>query len=287
MAASYDDQELLGMLSELEQFDTADWVSSALLELALEQLLTAQESQSVVGWALGQLMRAELWYHRQVREAVESEVIDLQGLARLARRHQEALEHNAEDLGQALVTSRATRVAQQLGLAECRLRLGELAQALVHLKAAQDAGVNDPLLYLVTGHTQYQMAAQDFAQAQGRNEEDQIRFQLACLRAVSTFEQGLGGHMDAQLYWWIGAVLETAGFAEAAGEAFQKARAAQHELEDDDELEDLRAEPPGSAASDTALPEIDAKEERLVDELLRRPDGLQKLLGPDTDTSFQ
>jgi len=286
MAGSYDDQELLGMLSELEQLDTTEWASGALFELALDQLLASQEADTAVGRALGQLMRAELHYHRRVEQAVEGDDLALDELSHLHQQQREALEHNVGSLQRSRVTSQATRAARELSLAECRLRLGDLNRALLHLDAAQDAGVEDPLIHLLRGYIRYQQALRDFPRADGGSAARELEFQLACLRAVSAFEQGLGGDLDAQLYWWVSSVLDVAGFTEAAQEALKKAEAAEEALEDDEDEDDgeLREEAPSAASSPEAiLPQIDPAEERLVDETLRSPGGLEKLLGPDAD----
>ena len=53
--------------------------------------------------------------------------------------------------------------------------------------------------------------------------DDLLTFQMACLQAVSAFESALTGQADdSEVYEWIGRVLETAGFEEAAGQAFDK-----------------------------------------------------------------
>ncbi len=53
--------------------------------------------------------------------------------------------------------------------------------------------------------------------------EDLLTFQMACLQAVSAFESALTGQdSDSEVYEWVGRVLETAGFEEAAGQAFDK-----------------------------------------------------------------
>lgn len=286
MAGSYDDQELLGMLSELEQLDTAEWASGALFELALDQLLASQEADTAVGRALGQLMRAELHYHRRVEQAAEGEDLALDELAHLHQQQREALEHNVGNLQRSRPTSQATRAARELSLAECRLRLGDLGRALVHLDAAQDAGVDDPLIHLLRGYIRYQQALRDFPTPDGGSSAHELEFQLACLRAVSAFEQGIGGDLDPQLYWWVSCVLDVAGFGEAAQEAMKKAEAAEEALEDDEEEDngELGTDTSFTAPSPEAiLPQIDPSEERLVDETLRKPGGLEQLLGPDAD----
>jgi len=284
MASSYDDRELLSMLSELEQLDTAEWMSSALFELALDQLIAGQESHSPVGAAIGQLMRAELRYYRQVEQAADAEELHLDALDRLYQGHQQALQHNLRNLLRVVVSSPAGRAARSLAAAECCLRLGRLDQALHHLSAAQEAGVPDSLLHLVMGYTRYQQALCAFPRQGKLTEEQYLQFQLACLRAVSAFEQGLGADLDAQLYWWIGSVLEVSGFTEAAEEAFRKAEESEEKMEEDDE-DDEEMENASDAEAD--LPQIDPAEERQVYDALKKPNGLEQLLGPDADDDME
>jgi len=285
------------MLNELEQLDGAEWVSGALFELALDQLFARQEGLTPVGRALGALMQAELRYHHRLQETMDEDALDLAGLDRIEADQRRELQARVEELRRVEASSQTTRVARELSLAEGCVRLGYLKEALAHLDRAEDLGLQDSLLCLVRGYLRYQQATRELAEAGGDTEgPDQVRFQIACLRAVSAFEQGLGGDLDAQLYWWIASVLDVAGFSHAAAEASRRAEAAEEQEEDEDvtlgtedayydEDEVFEVAEPETEEPDTpkSLPEIDPTEERMVDETLRNPDALRKLLGPDAE----
>jgi len=78
------------------------------------------------------------------------------------------------------------------------------------------------------GYNRYELATQAFTRYSpetGRREvDDEDRFRLACLSAVSAFQDGLSAEVfDGHIHWWIGNVLKAAGFEDAARASFDKA----------------------------------------------------------------
>lgn len=288
MPMPFDEQDLLEMLTELEQRPTLSWLSGMIYEIAADQLLNAGELQSDAGAAFVQLMRAELRYHREVETIVDRDELDLAALGRLNRRHETALEHNLSNLARTAANTQTARGVCELGLAECCLRLGRLARALDHLHQAVTDGVKGPLLHLAIGYAKYQQAIETFGPVSPSDEARWQDFQVACLEAVSALEVAVGAGIDSQIYWWEATILNAAGFEDAAEESFIKARAAEeaedanHErMIEDRGLGDGELEEAAEAAD--RLPQITPLEERMVAEELRKPRVLRDVMGDQAD----
>ncbi len=284
MSMPFDEQDMLEMLTELEQRPTLSWLSGMIYEIAADQLLNAGELQSEAGVAFVQLMRAELRYHREVETIVDRDELDLAALGQLNRRHEGALEHNLANLADTVAKTKVARGVRELGLAECCLRLGRLAPALDHLDRAIVDGVNGPLLHLAIGYAKYQNAIETFGPVDRTDEPRWQDFQVACLEAVTALEVGLGGGIDSQIYWWEATILNSAGFEDAAEESFNKARSAEEAEEanqarwsEDTGLGEGELEEAAAAAE--RLPAITPLEERMLAEELRKPTVLRDVMG--------
>jgi tetratricopeptide (TPR) repeat protein len=295
MRSGFDEEELFDMLYELEELDPEGWLGRALLELALDQLVGAGETRSEVGLALVELVRNELRYRHQLEAMVASPKLELGTLRSLYDEYRAALEQNLDQLTHALATSNPQRAARALALAGCQINLGHVEEALACAEGALEAGVNEALLHLVLGALRYQEVLRRFGPRRQLGEREALRFQLACLWVVSALEKGLGGELDSQLYWWIGTVLESAGFEQAAREAYAKAQAAEvddEEGQEDEEEEDWQEGDTGVAPAGSSgwaedqpggLPAISAVEEELVREALKYPRYVRELLDAARD----
>lgn len=120
--------------------------------------------------------------------------------------------------------------------AECYYQLALIDRVVDRLEVAVEAGANDPLVLFALGYNRFELATQAFTRYDpdsGRREvDDDDRYRLACLSAVSAFQKGLSGDaFDAQLHWWIGNILRTAGFDEAAEASFKKAEQLMRDIE--------------------------------------------------------
>ena len=89
-------------------------------------------------------------------------------------------------------------------------------------------GADHPLVQFALGYNRFELANQAFTALDPDSGEtlvlDEDRYRLACLNAVNAFQQGLTGEaFDGQLHWWIGRVLEAAGFGDAAQASLRQA----------------------------------------------------------------
>ncbi|MBC7287938.1 MAG: hypothetical protein H5T86_07820 [Armatimonadetes bacterium] len=272
MSWEYEEDDLLDLIGELELADADGWLVSCLFELAVTLLADADELHSEVGVAIASAIRV-LWQSTgDLNEALDNAVTQLSDLARVAAWLRTAAEFAMDGITRAWPSSPAQRSARELALAACHVRLDNIVRAEAHVEAAVDAGATDAVAYLALGCLRYRRAVTEFGPAEMLDNRSLLRFQLACLRAVSALEQGLGGDLDAHLYWWIATALEPAGFDEAAAEAWRRYEAAEEEdYGDGEEAEEETAE--------QSLPQISPDEERRVAEALKDPRTLQWLLG--------
>ncbi len=271
MSWDYDEDDLLELIGELEYADADSWLSCALLELAVDYLAEHEELHTEVGAALASAVRTLQQCAQQLEEEAGREHVQLQDLVRLTRAHQSMVGYAVDGLVRAWPSSPTQRCARELAVAACLLRTEDVGRAVTHLEAAIEAGATDPVAYLALGCLRYRQAIEQFAPVDKLDDRGVLRFQLACLRAVSALEQGLGGDIDVHLHWWIAVTLEAAGFSGAAADAWRRYEAAaQDESAPDEEEEEELAE--------RRLPEISADEERQVSEALKDPDSLQQLL---------
>ena len=279
MAWDYDEDELLELIGELEYVDADGWLECALLELAVDYLSEGDELHTEVGAALAAAVRALHQCAQQIIEEADREYNQLSDLVRLSRSHRAMIDYAIDGLVRAWPSSPAQRSARELGVAACLLRIDSIGRAITHVEAAIEAGATDPVAYLALGCLRYRRALEEFAPVDKLDDRGMLRFQLACLRAVSALEQGLGGDIDVHLHWWIATTLEAAGFNEAAAEAWRRYEDAERaDDEEDDEEEE-------EEAAEKYLPQISAEEERQVSEALKDPRSLQQLLDNSDDAA--
>ncbi len=293
MADFESERRLLELLEELETYESVDWVTAAMYELAVSKLVSEEEAGSEVGQAVARALRTQIRYCRHMEDLTQRSYMPAEELTRLTEARRAALLDTVEAVSRALPHSLAARAVREVVLAQCYYELGNLARTVAHLERALEAGVTEPLLYLVLGYVRYQHTLEAHAPLDKLDEQGRLSFQLGCLRAVSAFEGGLGGDLDAQLYWWMATVLEAAGFEQAAREAYENARRAEEQYADDEaeefdeEAEFALAEGELEEAERVSrrMPAISAAEVQQVAEALRASNALMELLdSADSDS---
>lgn len=121
-----------------------------------------------------------------------------------------------------------TEIARLLLCAECYYQLALIDRVVERLELAILCGADHPLVHFALGYNRYDLAIQAFtlydSSSGERVVDDEDRYRLACLSAVSAFQDGLsGGGMDISLHRWIGHILDVAGFPEAAQKSISRA----------------------------------------------------------------
>jgi len=123
--------------------------------------------------------------------------------------------------------------------AECYYQMNQTGRVIEELEAAIARGCADALVQFALGYNVYAAALEAYAHFDAKRKvyfvQEYDRFQEACRRAARSFEQGLTGtNFDAQLFWWLGLVLEAAGDHRRARAAYrQVAMMAHHPFQEE------------------------------------------------------
>jgi len=280
------DEQIWRHLAEYGDMPTASLFSRAFYQLMAEYA-THSANTEASRELLAKFLNREVRYHRQVGRFTDAEAVPLEDLQSVAGKRIIALHDLIEQAKAALSQTAAGEITRQLLLAECYYHIEEPDKAVAHLEMALKDGADDPLIYFVLGYNRYRLAVQSFATITATAERPHydVSFQRACLQAVAAFEDALTGEdSDRQVYQWIGHVLETAGFDEAASHAFEKAEGFLPVESDSADLgfpvPEANDHPSSRRELSSAAPITDAEIER-VRELLKRPHQISELWPED------
>ena len=224
----------------------------------------------------------EVRYYRLIDHLRTRETVTVADLQSLAGKRDIGLHDLIDAAKDAPSGTTKGEIARQLLLAECYYHVEEPEKAVAHLERAVARGADDPLIQFALGHNRYRLAVESFGTLDAlASPADLINFQLACLQAVSAFENALTGQdSDGELYHWIGRVLQRAGFEQAATQAFDKAEDLAYIEQDDGdpELAQLRGDDDEPSQSDAKYHRsITEAEVEQVRELLKRPHDISEL----------
>jgi len=227
----YDDssEAIWQQLWEYYQMPAPSPLSQALCQLIAEYATVGADSQRMPE-LVTQFLNREIRYHHLVDKLSTSEALTPDDLKSLSRKRSIALRDIIERATEATTEMGAGEIARQLLLAECYQQVQEPDKAIAHLEKALTDGADEPLVHFALGYNRFHLALESFgpvvelADDSADDGDDLLTFQMACLQAVAAFERALTGQAsDSEVYEWIGRILETAGFEEAAGQAFDKA----------------------------------------------------------------
>jgi len=225
----YDDtnEAIWQQLWEYYQMPAPSSLSQALCQLIAEYATVEADSQCMPE-LVTQFLDREVRYHRRIGKLRTSEALTTDDLKSLARKRTIALQDTIEQAKEATGEVGTGEIARQLLLAECYQQVQEPDKVVAHLEKALADGADEPLIQFALGYNRFHLALESFGPVveltDDSADDDLLTFQMACLQAVSAFESALTGQAsDSGVYEWIGRVLETAGFEEAAGQAFDKA----------------------------------------------------------------
>jgi len=220
-------EDIYKRLDTLARYDTVSSFAQAFYELIAEYALGEGLQAQWLRNRLAEYLDIEARYHRALAALSSNQATSLGDLRSATEKREIGLQALVEQLGKpALVPP--TEGGRLLLSAECYYQLGLTDRVVARLECAIEGGAKHPLIQFALGYNRYLMAVQAFtaycATSGTRQIIDEARFRAACLRAVGAFQEGLTGEeFDSQLYWWIGTVLEAAGFSEAAAASFEKA----------------------------------------------------------------
>ncbi len=242
-------------LWEYYQTPAASSLSRALWQLIAEYA-TVEGANQDMAKLVSEFLDREVRYHHRLGKLRSSEALTSDDLKSLVSKRNTALQYMIEQAQVATVQTDTGEIARQLLLAECYQQIQQPDKVVAHLEKALADGAEDPLVYFALGYNRFRLALESFGPvaevAFGRTDTDLLAFQMACLQAVSAFENALTGQdSDSEVYKWIGRVLETAGFEEAATQAFDNADDLSYSDSIDDEPDVIQPGPEGKESAST------------------------------------
>lgn len=278
------DEAIWGHVREFTEMHTPSAFSQAFYRLMAEYATVTTDTEASRS-LLVRFLDREVRYYRQIERFRTKETVTVADLQSLAGKRHIGL---CELIDAAKETPSATdkgEIARQLLLAECHYHTEEPEKAVAHLERAVARGADDPLVHFALGYNRYRLAVEGLGSpgehARLDSSADPMNFQLACLQAVAAFEDALTGQdSDSEVYHWIGRALQTAGFEQAAAQAFDKAEdLAYVEYDDSDPgLGGLHWDDDGPAGLDSEQQRpISEAEVRQVRELLKGPHDISDL----------
>lgn len=230
-----DQDDIYDRLDALGEYETVSSFAYAYYGLIADYLAGGGRAAQELRLRLMDFLKIIGRYHRALSVFTSEDQVTLGNVRSAAEKRDIGLRVLLEQLNGGMVHGEA-EVGRLLLSAECYYQLALIDRVVDRLEGAVDAGANDPLVQFALGYNRFELATQAFTRydpESGRREvDDDDRYRLACLSAVSAFQKGLTGDgFDAQLHWWIGNILRTAGFEEAADASFEKAERIMEEIE--------------------------------------------------------
>jgi len=222
-----DQEEVFDRLERLSEYETVSSFALAYYELIADYL--AGDSRRAHGLRLCflEFLEAVARYHRAIDVLASEDRVTLGNVRSASEKRDIALTVLLEQLA-ADEAGDDPEIGRLLLSAECYYQLALVDRVVDRLEAAVAIGADHPLVQFALGYNRYELATQAFTRYSaetGRREiDDEDRFRLACLSAVSAFQDGLAADVfDGHIHWWIGNVLKAAGFEDAARASFDKA----------------------------------------------------------------
>ncbi|MGI5819040.1 MAG: hypothetical protein ACOX9R_13205 [Armatimonadota bacterium] len=237
-----DREDIYERLDRLGEYPTISAFAFAYYDMITDYLLGTGRVAEGLRLRFAEFLEVVERYHRALEVFTVEDQVTLGNVRSAVGKRDMALRALLEQLDVDRTTGEV-EVARLLLCAECYYHLGMVERVVGKLEEAVDAGADDPLALFALGYNRYELATRAFTRYDSDIEErviiDEDRYRLACLTAVSALQDGLtGGDFDGQLHWWIGTILEAAGFGEAAVASFTRADEIMRALELRCELED-------------------------------------------------
>lgn len=269
--------EIREKLQELGQFETVSVFSLGFYELIAAGLSEQGAPAAGLRLAFADFLAVEGNYHRRLGALAGKDVMRAGDLQSLADKRRVNLEMVGEMVAMTPAPGRDVEGLRHLILAECHYHRRNTRLVVEHLQSAIDCDHRHPLVHFALGYNLYALAVQDFTVIKVTDGDsslsvtDDIAFVGCCITALAALEAGLAGSdFDAQVYWWMGHVLDSAGMTEAARDLHTRVAAAKDEAWDaDDEDDGYLSELEEAAEAPRYLPAISDAEINRAAELLR------------------
>lgn len=222
-----DQDDIYDRLDELGEYDTISSFAYAYYGLIADFMNGDGRAARSLRLRLMEFLEIVGRYHRALASFTSEDRVTMGNVRSSAEKRDIGLRVILEELN-VVTTEGDPEVGRLLLSAECYYQLALIDRVVDRLERAVEHGADDPLVHFALGYNRYELATSAFTRYDAdkgtREVDDEDRYRLACLSAVSAFQKGLSGDaFDAQLHWWIGNILRSAGFDEASEASFEKA----------------------------------------------------------------
>lgn len=222
-----DCEDIYERLYALGDYETVSGFALAYYDTIAEYLSGDSRAAEGLRLRLVEFLEVMERYHRALEVFTVEDQVTLGNVRAAAARRDVGLRALLEQLD-IEKTGGDDEIGRLLLMAECYYQLALVDRVVERLEAAVDAGGDHPLALFALGYNRYELATRAFtrydSQSGRRVVIDEDRYRLSCLSAVSALQDGLtGSYFDSQMHWWIGNILDAAGFGEAASASFRKA----------------------------------------------------------------
>ncbi|MCD6361626.1 MAG: hypothetical protein J7M38_12285 [Armatimonadetes bacterium] len=221
------DRRMFEQLERLALYATVSYFTQDFYALIADCIHRSGAAGTGVADLFVAYLRVEENYHAALAAVSDEDATELADVRHAAEKREIGLRSVLEMINETRA-SRDAEIARVLLAAECYYHLEITDRVVERLETAVALGADDPLVYFALGYNRFQLATEAFTAYDTESGErrviDEDRYRVACLNAISAFQDGLtGDEFDGQLHWWIGRVLEAAGFSEAARLSMLKA----------------------------------------------------------------
>jgi hypothetical protein len=235
-------EDIYDRLDRLSDYETISTFSIAYYDAIAEYVAGGGRPAQGLRLRLVEFLDVMEQYHRALAVFSVENQVTLGNVRSAAQKRDIGLRLLLEQL-QVDRTRGEVEIARLLLVAECYYQIALHERVVETLDLAVQAGADHPMVCFALGYNRYELAMRTFTRYDDVSGElvvhDEDRFRLACLASVSSLQDGLtGGRLDGHLHWWIGNILEAAGFGEAAGASFARARELEENAKFVEELEE-------------------------------------------------
>lgn len=217
----------LSQLDELEGYESFSPFCRAFYRLIAEEIDRSPTYAQEFYRIFSAFLEGEISHHHALRVLGVDSSDCLPEWAELCSSKASGLHKTLAQLVAFHVPAGAPAVVKHLLCSECFHQLGRPDLVVLGMQAAIHQGCDHPLIFFALGYNIYMRALKQFTSFDPATcrqvVDDPLNFQQMCDHAVGALRRGAcGSPYDAQLYWWIGCILENVGARGEAWAAYQQ-----------------------------------------------------------------
>lgn len=275
MEWSHEYADAIDRLDLLDEFDTFSPYCRAFYRLIVDWIEQCHEAAPNLYVIFLSFLEDELQHHSALRDAGMESVRDLPEWTEICCHKALVLHKTLAQLIAIPNVPGPSAVVKHLLCAECFHQLGRGDLVVLGMRAAIEQGCNHPLVYFSLGYNLYMRAIRNYTTFDPSTNrqiiQDPLMFEQECRQAIAAMHRGVcDSPYDAQLFWWMGSILENISDVNEARVAFLQVAELDPETygEAVDEKLRLLTRPIPDAVSDEERVRLSQLPEITVDEIL-------------------